>query len=245
MPELQPVAIVGAMDEEVKRLTAVLSDPIAEDAGPFMVSRGRIEGVDVFVARCGIGKVNAAALTQYLISLGANCVIFTGVAGALDPALRVGDLVIGAEAVQHDVDVTALDYAPGEVPGSGTVFEADARLVRLARDAAGTLEGVRTVVGRVASGDVFVAGAAASERIRKVFGASCAEMEGAACAQVCSSWGTPFVVVRSISDTADHDANVDFRAFTAVAAERAESLVRAMLRRLSAPGRTRPSENQT
>src|SRR5690606_7987617 len=110
----------------------------------FRISRGHIEGVEVFVARCGIGKVNAAALTQYLLTLGVRSVVFTGVAGALDPALRVGDLVIGEEAVQHDVDVTALEYAPGEVPGSGTVFEADARLVRLAREAAETLEGVRS-----------------------------------------------------------------------------------------------------
>lgn len=233
MLSLEPVGIVGAMDEEVQRLTAALADATAQDAGPFRVGRGRIEDVRVFVARCGIGKVNAAALTQHLLSLGARSVIFTGVAGALDPSLRVGDLVIGAEAVQHDVDVTALGYAPGEVPGSGTVFEADARLVRLAREAAATLEGVRSVVGRVASGDLFVSSTAASDRIRRAFDATCAEMEGAACAQVCSAWGTPFVVVRSISDTADHDADVDFRAFTVVAAERAETLVRAMLRRLA------------
>lgn len=234
MNSLAPVAVVGAMAEEVQRLRAALEGGLAQRAGPYEVTRGRIEGVDVLLAECGIGKVNAAALTQYLLSMGAGSVIFTGVAGALDPQLCVGDVVIGSEAVQHDVDVTALGYAPGEVPGSGTTFVADPRLVRLATEAGGTLEGVRTVVGRVASGDVFVAGEDASSRIRELFAASCAEMEGAACAQVCAAWGTPFVIVRSISDTADHQANVDFRAFTALAAERAEALVREMLRRLVA-----------
>ena len=233
MRELTPVAVVGAMDEEVKRLSGALVDPTDLEAGPFRVTRGRLEGVDVLTARCGIGKVNAAALTQDLISRGVGSVIFTGVAGAIDPEMRVGDIVIGAEAVQHDVDVTALGYAPGEVPGSGTVFGADERLVRLALAAARSLDGVRAVVGRVASGDEFVASQAASSRLRETFGATCAEMEGAASAQVCAAWGRPFVIIRSISDTANHDANVDFRAFTALAAQRAEELVRDMLRHMA------------
>src|SRR5690606_32932508 len=132
MNSLAPVAVVGAMAEEVQRLRAALEGGLAQRAGPYEVTRGRIEGVDVLLAECGIGKVNAAALTQYLLSMGAGSVIFTGVAGALDPQLCVGDVVIGSEAVQHDVDVTALGYAPGEVPGSGTTFVADPRLVRLA-----------------------------------------------------------------------------------------------------------------
>ncbi len=236
MKVLTPVAVVGAMASEVERLLAALEDRHDSQHGPLTVSTGRIEGVGVMVAECGIGKVNAAVLTVLLISLGARSVVFTGVAGALDPDLRVGDLVIGTDAVQHDVDVTALGYEPGEVPGSGTVFRADERLVGLATEAAAALQGVRHVSGRIASGDLFVASSTASALIRDTFDATCAEMEGAACAQVCTAWGVPFVVVRSISDTADHSANVDFRSFTALAAERAETLVRAMLERLAATG---------
>ncbi|HZW28027.1 MAG TPA: 5'-methylthioadenosine/adenosylhomocysteine nucleosidase [Trueperaceae bacterium] len=234
--DLDPVAVIGAMTEEVERLTAGLAGPRRLEAGPFRVTRGDLEGVDVVVAECGIGKVNAAALTQHLMSLGVGSVVFTGVAGALDPDLRVGDVVIGVDAVQHDVNVTGLGYAPGEVPGTGTVFACDARLVALAQEAAGDLEGVRVVTGRVASGDLFVADPAAGARIRETFGAACAEMEGAACAQVCAFWRVPFVVVRSISDTADHSAHVDFRSFTGLAAARAETLVRGILRRLAARG---------
>lgn len=231
---LVPVAVVGAMAEEVDRLLASLAQAEPMPAGPFRALRGELEGVPVVVAQCGIGKVNAGALTQFVVSQGARSVVFTGVAGALDPSLRVGDVVVGVDAVQHDVDVTGLGYAPGEVPGSGSVFGCDQRLVELAMAAAADLEGVRVVRGRVASGDVFVADPVLGARVRETFQASCAEMEGAACAQVCAAWGVPFVVVRSISDTADHGAQVDFRAFTRLAAERAEVIVRGTLRRLAA-----------
>src|SRR5690606_38810696 len=218
---LKPVAVVGAMPEEVERLTAGLEDAQPLDVGPYRLTRGELEGVTVVAAECGIGKVNAAALTQHLVSLGVGSVVFTGVAGALDPSLRVGDVVIGVDAVQHDVDVTGLGYAPGEVPGDGVAWSADPALVALAAAAAGELEGVRAVRGRIASGDRFVASAELGARLREEFGAACAEMEGAAVAQVCRRAGVPFVIVRSISDTADHAAEVSFREFTPLAAARA------------------------
>ncbi len=229
-----PVAVVGAMPEEVDRLAAGLGGAERLAAGPYRAARGVLEGASVVVAECGIGKVNAAALTQYLVSLGVGAVVLTGVAGALDPELRVGDVVIGVDAVQHDVDVTGLGYARGEVPGTGAVFASDPGLVDLAEEAARDLDGVRVVKGRVASGDLFVADPSVGARIRREFGAVCAEMEGAACAQVCAAWGVPFVVLRSISDTADHAAEVDFRSFTLLAATRAEALVRGLLRRHAA-----------
>ena len=231
------VAVIGAMAVETARLRAAMTGPVTERRGPFEVHIGRIEGVDVILAECGIGKVNAAALTQALLDMGAAKVVFTGVAGALAPELRVGDVVIGDSAVQHDVDVTALGYQPGEVPGSGTVFEADGALVaaafEAARQAALVSGGWRVVRGRVASGDRFVGGGELARQIRERFAAACVEMEGAACAQVCSRWGIPFVIVRSLSDSADHSAQVDFRAFTELAAERAEQIVRGLLRTLA------------
>lgn len=229
------MAVVGAMPEEVERLTAGLEDAQPLDVGPYRLTRGELEGVTVVAAECGIGKVNAAALTQHLVSLGVGSVVFTGVAGALDPSLRVGDVVIGVDAVQHDVDVTGLGYAPGEVPGDGVAWSADPELVELAAAAAGELEGVRAVRGRIASGDRFVASAELGARLREEFGAACAEMEGAAVAQVCRRAGVPFVIVRSISDTADHAAEVSFREFTPLAAARAREVVLGLLRRLPPP----------
>ena len=220
------------MSEEVERLRSGLKGASTLSAGPFTVQTGEIEGVRVLLGQSGIGKVNAAAISQFLIDNGAKSMIFTGVAGALDPRLAVGDVVIGSRAVQHDVDVTALGYLHGEIPGTGIEFEADDELVAMASSVSESIEGINTYVGPVASGDSFVSSAAVSGVIAERFGALCAEMEGAACAQVCAGWGVPFVVVRSISDNADHSANIDFRSFTKVAARRADTIVRGVLQRL-------------
>lgn len=238
LDSLTPVAVVGAMAEEVQRLRSGLVDATTLLAEPFMVQGGVLAGVPVLLAECGVGKVNAAALTQFLVDKGAKACVFTGVAGALDAELAVGDVVIGSAAVQHDVDVTALGYAPGHVPGSPETWRADDDLVALAtavaRDVA--LQGekagspaFRVEVGTVATGDQFISSQARAAELRSLFGAVCAEMEGAACAQVCAGWGVPFVIVRSISDNADHSANVDFRSFTRLAAERADQIVTGIL----------------
>ncbi|HKI55729.1 MAG TPA: 5'-methylthioadenosine/adenosylhomocysteine nucleosidase [Trueperaceae bacterium] len=227
-----PTALVGAMVEELEALLDAVEDPRRERLGPFEVTSGVLEGQPVLLAHCGIGKVNAAALTQALLARGAVRLIFTGVAGAVRPGLRVGDLVVSSDAVQHDVDVTALGYEPGRVPGEPLAWQADAGLRRLALEAAAELAGVQAVDGRVASGDQFVADVARVRVLRERFGADCAEMEGAAVAQVCARWGVPFVIIRSISDTADQDAHVDFRSFTPLAAARAKRVVRGILRRL-------------
>ncbi|MFO7547005.1 MAG: 5'-methylthioadenosine/adenosylhomocysteine nucleosidase [Trueperaceae bacterium] len=230
---LGAVAVVGAMREEVARLHDALEDPREVHRGPVTLHAGRLEGVDVLLAQCGIGKVNAAVTAQTLLLEGAKRLVFTGVAGALAPELRVGDVVVSTDAVQHDVDVGPLGYEPGEVPGSGLAWEADAALREAATAAAEDLADVRVVAGRIASGDRFVADPEVAADLHLRFGAACAEMEGAAVAQVCARWAVPFVIVRSISDTADHAAGVDFRAFTELAASRAERVVRGLLRRLA------------
>lgn len=232
-----PTAVVGAMPEEIATLLPSLTDRRTERRGPFEVHAGRLDGHPVVLAVCGVGKVNAAALAQQLLSDGAARLVFTGVAGGLDPDLRVGDLVVSTDAVQHDVDVTPLGYEAGRVPGEPLAWQADPELRAAARQAASeAVDAGRVVEGRIASGDSFVADPARSAELAMRFGAVCAEMEGAAVAQVCARWNVPWVVIRSISDTADHDASVDFRAFTRVAAARAEAVVRGVLARLDGPG---------
>jgi adenosylhomocysteine nucleosidase len=227
-------AVIAAMPEELEGLRAAATGVSALYVPPFDVVAAHLDGVPVLLAECGIGKVNAAALTQALLGAGARRVIVTGVAGAVDPSLRVGDIVVSTDALQHDVDVLALGYAPGQVPGERITWPADPTLREHAFAAASEVAeaaGVRAVAGRVASGDQFVADRARVAALRERFDAACAEMEGAAVAQVCSRWRVPFVIVRSISDTADHDAHVDFRAFTRLAADRAVAVVRGTLRR--------------
>jgi adenosylhomocysteine nucleosidase len=227
-----PIAILGAMPEEISALLSALDGRSESHAGGHEVHSGVLEGRRVLIVRCGIGKVNAAAVAQLLVLRQPRALIFTGVAGAVDPELRVGDIVVASDALQHDVDVTALGYEPGLVPGEPLSWRSDPLLTELAVSAAAGLTDVRVVTGRVASGDQFVADPLRTASLRERFGASCVEMEGAAVAQVCARAGVPFVIIRSISDSADHDAQVSFREFTTLAAGRAKRLVREMVRRM-------------
>lgn len=226
------IGIIGAMPEEIDLLKEGLQRASEKMLGGFSFFSGTLEGKPVVLTKSGIGKVNAALCTQLLLQEGAGAVIFTGVAGALDPGLRVGDLVVSTDALQHDVDVTPLDYELGQVPGEPLSWQAGERLYELALKAARSLEDVRVKEGRIVSGDQFIADPVKAAWLHETFGAACAEMEGASTAQVCSKYGVPFVIIRSISDSANFEAGPDFREFTRLAAIRAERLVRLMLRQL-------------
>lgn len=228
------LAIMGAMDEEIELLLADLQNHEELNFPGVTLHKGVLDGVPVLVTRGGIGKVNAAMTTTYLLVNGASRIIFTGVAGGVHPDLRVGDIVVSTDLVQHDVDVTALGYKVGTIPGESLYWAADDHLRELAMVAAKDVEGVQVVAGRVASGDQFIASREGVQRLWKDYQAACAEMEGAAVAQVCAKAGVPFVVIRSVSDTADHDANVDYRSFMPLVARHAKQVVRGMLARLSA-----------
>lgn len=225
------IAIIGAMPEEIAELLTLLKNKQVLEHSPFTLYKGFLEGHQVLIAQCGIGKVNAAALTQLVLMQGAEQVIVTGVAGALDPNLQVGDIAISKDAVQHDVDVTALGYKLGEVPQEGMIFAADEKLQQLAFSATEVFVGVRGFIGRIASGDQFISSNEKVQWLRNNFKASCTEMEGASIAQICAKWRVPFVIIRSISDTADHNANINFREFTPLAASRAKRIVQLMLQK--------------
>jgi adenosylhomocysteine nucleosidase len=227
------IGIIGAMTEELEALLENLQNRQDVQHGPFILHSGSLEGKQVLLAQCGIGKVNAAALTQLMILQKVDRIIFTGVAGAVDTSLRVGDIVISTDALQHDSDVRALGYKLGEVPGESFSWQADEGLLELAFTAARTLEGINVIKGRILSGDQFIASVEKVNELRETFQGACAEMEGAAVAQVCSKWNIPFVIIRSMSDSADHDATVNFREFTPLAAARAKQVVRLMLQKIA------------
>lgn len=226
------LAIMGAMDEEIELLLADLQEREDLSFPGVTLHKGVLDGVAVLLTRGGIGKVNAAMTTTYLVMQGAKQVIFTGVAGGVHPELKVGDIVVSTDLVQHDVDVQALGYDLGTVPGESPAWEADPHLRELALQAAADIAGVQVRAGRIASGDQFIASQEGVQHLWKTFGAACAEMEGAAVAQVCAKAGLPFVVIRSVSDTADHSANVDYRTFMPLVARHAKQVVRGMLARL-------------
>lgn len=234
-----PVAIIGAMDEEIARLLDRLQENRRLRYAGIDFYVGRLDDVDVVVCKSGVGKVNAAMCAQILIDrFHVKSVIFTGVAGALAPHLDIGDIVISKDLRQHDIDVSALGFAPGTIPfAERSVFEADPGLVQLAEQSAAEIKGTHCYMGTILSGDQFIADREKVRQLHEQFGGLCTEMEGAAVAQVCAMNEVPFVVIRSMSDKADGSASVNFAEFTVRAAEQSVQLVSGMIRRLSSVGK--------
>lgn len=228
------IGIIGAMAEELELLfrSAEMGEETRKAGMTFR--RGTLHGQPILAVKSGVGKVNAAVCTQALVDLGADCVLFTGVAGAIDPELRIGDIVVSTACIQHDMDVTALGFGPGVIPYQEvSVFPADAELVELAAEAGQSAAKGKAIRGIVLSGDQFIASRDKVQQLRDSFGGACAEMEGAAVAQVCHLNEVPYVVIRSMSDQADGSAHMNFEEFTMLAANQSFQVIDAMIRRLS------------
>lgn len=230
------LGIIGAMDVEVEALRARMQ--IARDLvrSHMHFVEGTLEGQSCVVVRCGIGKINAAACVQILVDLfGVDAVVNTGVAGSLDNRINIGDIVLSTDVIHHDMDVTALGYAAGEVPGLGTTaFAANADLRALAYTAAQIVTPELGIFeGRVASGDQFIADKTKKIALATQFGALCCEMEGASIGQ--ASWlnDVPFLVVRAISDKADGSAEVPYAQFEKSSAQKSARLTGELARLLS------------
>lgn len=197
---------------------------------------GLLEGLPVVVVQCGVGKVNAALCVQILCDcFGVTHLVNTGVAGSLCADLDIGDFVISRDAMYHDFTCHGLnpDYCVGQVPGlSVLAFPANEDLMGYALDAAEQVHPGHAFVGRVASGDQFVAGKAQKEQIVADTAALCTEMEGCAVAHAAWRNGVPFVVIRAISDKADDSAQMDYPTFEKTAAERCACVTQMLARRL-------------
>ena len=218
------LGIIGAMTVEVEKLKAQMEDvSICERAGMEFYA-GTLEGIQAVVVQCGVGKVNAALCVQILCdNFAVTHVVNTGVAGSLCSELDIGDFVISRDAMYHDFDCSVINtnYAVGQVPGlSVRQFPADEMLIELAFQAAEQVHAGHARIGRVASGDQFVASKAQKEKIVADTGALCTEMEGAAIAHAAWRNRVPFVVLRAISDKADDSAEMDYPTFEAIAADR-------------------------
>ncbi|WP_255570079.1 5'-methylthioadenosine/adenosylhomocysteine nucleosidase [Cohnella sp. CFH 77786] len=228
------IGIIGAMQEEIDLLLRAIQDERVERHAGISYYVGRLHGTNVVLCKSGVGKVNAAVCTQVLIDrFGADAVIFTGVAGALDPALEIGDIVVSRSSVQHDMDVTALGFARGAIPYQEVSdFPADESLVRLACEAGERVFPGRCRIGKVLSGDQFIADRETVKRLHEEMGGACTEMEGASVAQVCYMNAVPHVIIRSMSDKADGSAHVNFAEFTVEAANRSFAIVDDMVKNI-------------
>ncbi|MFD1955109.1 5'-methylthioadenosine/adenosylhomocysteine nucleosidase [Paenibacillus thailandensis] len=220
------IGIIGAMVEEIELLHKHVSVTSEITGAGITFYEGTLHGKPVIFCKSGVGKVNAAVCTQLLVHLGVDCILFTGVAGAVDPQLNIGDIVVSSSCMQHDMDVTPLGYERGVIPyQERSEFMADERLVKLAAEAGGRLFAGRTVIGKVLSGDQFIASRELVRTLHESMGGACAEMEGAAVAQVCDMNQVPYVVIRSMSDKADGSAHVNFAEFTVQAANNSYAMI--------------------
>ena len=210
------IAILGAMQAEVDSLIREIKDVKIENVSGSDFARGTIGSHEVVVARCGVGKVNAAVCCQTLImTYHPEVIINSGAAGSLSPELDILDVAVATDAVQHDYDTTGLGEPNGALSINGelvTYLPCDAAWrERLIKAAAAV--GIKAVPVRIASGDQFISRKEDKRRIVEIFGAAACEMEGAAIAQVCYLAGVPCAILRAISDSTDDNHSMEFETF--------------------------------
>ncbi len=229
---MKKLGIIGAMQLEVETLLGVMEGKTARERAGSVFYEGRLEGLPVVIVQCGVGKVNAALCAQILCDCyGVTHLVNTGIGGSLSAALDIGDLVVSRDAMYHDFDCVHFGYEYGKVPGMDTVaFPADATMVELAYAAAEAVNPGHTKIGRIASGDQFVAEKALKEKIIAATGGLCTEMEGAAIAQTAYRNHLPFVILRAISDKADDSAQMDYPTFERTAAYRCAQVTQNLAR---------------
>ena len=230
------LGIIGAMTIEIETLKENMKDLRLSRHTGMEFCEGTLEGLPVVVVQCGVGKVNAAMCAQILCSCyGVTHLVNTGIAGSLSAQLDIGDLVVSRDAMYHDFDCVHFGYEMGKVPGMDVVsFPADETLIGYACSAAEAVNPGHVRIGRVASGDQFVAEKALKERIIARTQGLCTEMEGAAIAQTAYRNRIPFVILRAISDKADDSAEMDYPTFERISAHRCAEVTRGLARQLKA-----------
>ena len=236
--------ILGAFPKEVVMLEEQITEKKEQTIEGKRFVVGRLSGRRVALTWTGIGKVNAAMTTTLMIEhFKPNEVIFTGIAGGINPDLLPGDIVIAERVAHHDLGVVT----PSGFEARGVInpltgrrnpvfFPANERLLKLAELTAKEveLEPLKTSIGErvpriikgvVVTGDAFIASSAKGIELREKLGADAVEKEGAAVAQICYQRGIPYLVIRSISDKADEKAREDLEKFLKMAAENSARLV--------------------
>ena len=221
------IGIIAAMPEELKLLVEHLEMAEKHRRLGHVYYTGRIKHHEVVLVESGIGKVMSAMSMAVLVNdFKVTAVINTGSAGAVASGLEIGDVVVADRLVYHDVDVTAFGYDYGQMARQPLYYEASRYLVEKMK---AVLEKTQQTsrVGLIATGDSFIAGQDKIDQIKAHFPDVLAvEMEGAAIAQAAHSLGLPFMVIRAMSDTASHDANITFDEFILEAGKRsAETLI--------------------
>lgn len=222
------IGIIGALNDEMAAVISHMDNHAFERISSIDFHTGTLSGKEVCAAVCGMGKVNAAVCAQIMITrFGIDCLINTGIGGALDTSLRQLDMVVASDFVQHDIDVSAIDdVPPGYITELKTVrMPADGRLHDILLKACRIVCHDRTRSGVFATGDQFIAGRDIAAGLRKRFGADVCDMESGSMAQVCALAGIPFAAVRCISDSADEPGENTYFEFKEICCKRGTSII--------------------
>jgi len=226
------IAIMGAMPEEIA--------PILEKLGVYKTTEyagnkyyeASYNSVDLVIAYSKIGKVfSTLTATTMIEHFGAEILLFSGVAGAISPTLKVGDLIVATKLSQHDLDITAFGHPFGFVPEGAVFVEANKQMIEMSKEVAREM-GKNVQEGVIATGDQFVANEERKNWIGSTFNADALEMEGASVAVVCKAMNIPFFILRAISDAADMDASFSFDEFLETSAKESAEFVMKMVDKL-------------
>ncbi|MEZ0607106.1 5'-methylthioadenosine/adenosylhomocysteine nucleosidase [Fibrella sp. WM1] len=237
-------ALLGAFEPELRLVRQSLKHPKTQVLNGITFTTGRLGRQRVVVAETGIGKVNAAATTAFVLAyFRPSRVLFTGIAGGVNPDLQPGDIVVGRQVAHHDYGWITMSVPPRPVRQTRNAitkqdnplyFQADSVLLQRTQTAAKTItfepipatnRPPTLVVGTIVTGDVFVSSEEKVTELRRDFGADATEMEGAAVAQICFQEQVPCLVIRSLSDKANSNARTDMQRFLDIAARNSAKLV--------------------
>ncbi|HHD81946.1 MAG TPA: 5'-methylthioadenosine/adenosylhomocysteine nucleosidase, partial [Campylobacterales bacterium] len=203
----------GAMPEEIEPLLSKVENINKVNYAKNVYYEATYKGEELVIAYSKIGKVFSSLTASVLLEkFGCEKLLFSGVAGAINPALKIGDLIIAYKLCQHDLDISIFGHDYGFVPEGAKFVESDAKLRQIAKEVAQKRQ-LSLIEGTIATGDQFVASNERKAFIAKNFQADALEMEGASVAVVCDALNVPFFILRAISDTANDEAGMDFDEF--------------------------------
>uniref|UniRef100_A0A7V0Z7U9 adenosylhomocysteine nucleosidase n=1 Tax=candidate division WOR-3 bacterium TaxID=2052148 RepID=A0A7V0Z7U9_UNCW3 len=244
LTQYRSIGIIGAMDEEIALIREAMGIEKTDTIAQRIFYIGELSNIPCICVKAGVGKVNAAITTEILISkYNVDAIIFTGVAGGINPEIKIGDVVIAKKVIHHDFGkITPAGFFPFDTTG----FFADSLLFEIACKSATGIKFAsipeklckeknrypRIISGNIATGDQFIADENKRRWIEKTFSVECVEMEGAAVAQVCVINKVPFVIIRSLSDLANENADIDFEEFVKYAARNSILIVQGMFKLL-------------
>ncbi len=218
------LGFICALSIEVEGIKNFMGNKTEQTVAKITYTKGEIFGQEVVCCECGVGKVNAAMSTQIMIDLyHPDLIINSGIAGSLSKDIRIGDIVISDDCVQHDMDGTEMGDPPGEIwfnDEKRIDIPADQATADRLEKACAVLSDTAVFRGRIASGDVFVAARERRQGIADLFGALACEMEGGAVGTVCYRNDIPYAVLRCISDDFNENEFVDFKRFSEIAADK-------------------------